>query len=70
MTIDSGGRTSDAYAVVAVFAPSGQRRTASVLKGREMSVDQALDGLEAGQVVWVKPSDAQRIEDWLAGGPR
>jgi hypothetical protein len=70
MTIDSGGRTSDDYSIVAVFVPSGLRRTASVLKGREMDVQKAIDGLEAGQMVWVAPADARQIEDWLAGGPR
>lgn len=70
MTIDSGGRTSDHYAQVTVFLPSGLTRSGSVLKGREMDVQKAIDGLEAGQMVWVAPKDAQAIHDWLAGGPR
>ena len=69
MTIGTA-RTSDDYTAVRVYQPNGQTRTASVLKGREMTVQAAIDGLEKGQMVWVKPSDAQAIDDWLAGGPR
>lgn len=62
MTIDLAGvRSKDNYTGVIIFNPDGTWRRSEVLKGREMSVQQARDGLEAGQTVWVTLDDAQLV---------
>jgi translation initiation factor IF-1 len=53
-----------------IYIPGGKSRRSEVLKGREMTVTAAIDGLECGQEVWVKLGDAVTIETWLAGGMR
>lgn len=70
MTIDSGARTSDDYTTCIVYYPDGMSRRAQTLKDKIRTVDQAIDGLSSGQMVCVSMADAQKIEDWLAGGPR
>jgi hypothetical protein len=70
MTIDSGGRTIDDYTDCVVYYPDGMSRRGQTLKDKLRTVDQAIDALGSGQMVCVRLGDAQRIEDWLAGGPR
>jgi hypothetical protein len=68
-------RTSDDYEPLVIVRPNGQTRGASVFRRRSplhatMSLAAALDGLDSGQEVWVAPTDAPAVRDWLAGRGR
>ncbi len=62
MTIANGIRTPDNYTDVMIYNPDGTARRSEVLKGREMTVTAAIDGLESGQQVWVTLGDAPEFE--------
>lgn len=62
MTIDAGLCAPSRYTSMMIVDPWGRWRCSQVLKGREMTVQQAIDGLAAGQIVWVAPSDMAEVE--------